>query len=82
MLGGAFMAKITGVTAGDGYLLTVRLDNNSTVTVDLKKKLFTARFSDLRDRRVFAAARTDGKAVHWPGGLSLAVGELMEIAAK
>jgi len=76
------MAKITEVTAGDDYLLTVHLDNNSTVTLDMKKKLFTARFSDLRDRRIFVAARTDGKAVHWPGGLSLAVGELLEIAAK
>jgi tRNA U38,U39,U40 pseudouridine synthase TruA len=76
------MAKIAAVAAGDDYLLTVRLENGSTVTVDLKKKLFTARFSELRDRQVFAAARTDGKAVHWPGGLSLAVSELLEIAAK
>lgn len=76
------MARIAEVTAGDDYLLTVRLDDGGTVTVDLKRKLFAARFSELRDRQVFAAARSDGKAVHWPGGLSLAVGELMEMAAK
>lgn len=76
------MARIAGITAGDNYLLTVRLESGGTVTVDLQRKLFTARFSELRDRQVFAAARSDGKAVHWPGGLSLAVGELLEIAAK
>jgi hypothetical protein len=76
------MAKITGVTASDDYLLTVRLDNGSTVTLDLKKKLYTARFSDLRDRQSFAAARTDGKVIYWPGGLSLTIGELVEFVAK
>lgn len=76
------MAKITAVTPGDGYVLTVRLDNNSTISVDFKRKLHTARFSELRDVEVFRAARTDGNAVLWPGGLSVDVGELLEIAAK
>lgn len=76
------MAKITGVTAGDDYLLTVRLDNGSALTVDLKKKLLTVRFSDLRDKQVFTAARTDGKVIYWPGGLSLTIGELVELVAK
>lgn len=73
---------IHGQILGDDYLLTVRLDNGSTVMLDLKNKLYTARFSDLRARQVFAAARTDGKVIYWPGGLSLTIGELVEFVAK
>jgi hypothetical protein len=76
------MAKITSVIPGDEYLLTVRLDNNSSVTVDLKKKLLTVRFSELRDQAVFRAAATDGKSVYWPGGFSLDLDEIMETAVK
>lgn len=76
------MGKITAVISGEDYLLTVRLDNGSSVTVDLKKKLFSVRFAELRDEKIFRAAATDGKTVYWPGGLSLDLGEIMEIAAK
>lgn len=60
----------------------VRLDNGHAILVDMKKKLFTARFSELRDKQVFTAARTDGKVIYWPGGLSLTIGELVEFVAK
>jgi Protein of unknown function (DUF2442). len=76
------MTKITSVSVGDDYLLTVRLNNNRTVTVDLKQKLHTVRFSELKDKELFRAVRTDGKAVYWPGGTSLAISELLELAAK
>jgi len=76
------MAKITQVTPGAGYVLTVRLDNNSVVSIDLKKKLRTVRFSELRDKEVFKGAKTDGKMVYWPGGLSIDVDEILEIANK
>jgi Protein of unknown function (DUF2442). len=76
------MGKITAVIPGDDYFLTVRLDNNSAVTIDLKKKLFTVRFAELRDKAAFRAAQTDGKAVYWPGGLAVDLDEIMEIAKK
>lgn len=76
------MGKITAVVPGDGHRLTVRLDNGSAVTVDLRKKLFTVRFAELRDEAAFRAAATDGKSVCWPGGLSVDLGEIMEIALK
>jgi hypothetical protein len=76
------MGKITAVIPDDDYCLTIRLDNNNAVTIGLKKKLFTVRFSELRDEEVFRAAATDGKAVYWPGGLSIDIGEIMEIALK
>ena len=73
------MATITGVSAGVGWLLTVRLDNGGAVTVNFKGKLRTLRFSLLRDRTVFAAVRTDGKAVYWPDGLSVDLDELLDL---
>ncbi len=76
------MAKITSVITGDEYLLTVLLDSNNSVTIDMGKKLLTIRFSELRDKAVFRAAKTDGKSVYWPGGFSLDLDEIMEIAVK
>lgn len=76
------MGKIAAVIPGDNYCLTVRLDNNNAVTIDLKRKLFTVRFSELRDEDVFRAAATDGELVYWPGGLSIDIGEIMEIVVK
>ncbi|HWQ62384.1 MAG TPA: DUF2442 domain-containing protein [Negativicutes bacterium] len=76
------MARITEVIPGDGWLLTVRLDNGGAVTVDLKKKLRTLRFSMLRDREVFTAANTDGNTVYWPEGLTVDLDELLELAKQ
>jgi len=75
------MSKITAAIPGDDYLLTICLDNNHSITLDIKNKLHTIRFSELRDKQVFNAAKTDGKQVYWPSGLSIAVNEIMEIVA-
>lgn len=76
------MAKITSVVPGEDYFLTIRLDNSHSLTLDMKRRISTIRFSELRDEAVFRAAKTDGKAVYWPGGFSLDLGEIMEIAGK
>jgi len=77
------MRKITAVIPGEDYRLTVRLDNNNSVTIDLKEKPFTVRFAELRDRETFcAAAKTNGKSVYWPGGFSLDLDEILETPVK
>jgi len=76
------MRKITEVILSANYLVTVRFDNNQSVNIDMKEKLYTVRFSELRNEQVFNAARTDGKSIHWPGGLSIAISEIMEIITK
>lgn len=76
------MKKIKEVVLGTDYLVTVRFDNNHSVTIDMNTKLHTARFSELRNRQVFEAARTDGKSIQWPGGISIAISEMMEIITK
>jgi len=76
------MGKITEMILDADYRVTVRFDNNHSVTIDMKNKLHTARFSELRNGSVFNAAKTDGKAIHWPGGISITIHEIMEIVSK
>lgn len=76
------MGKIKEVVLGADYLVTIRFENSHSVTIDMSTKLHTARFSELRNKQVFNAARTDGKSIHWPGGISIAISEIMEIVTK
>lgn len=76
------MVKIEELTIGADYIITVGFDNGHSVTLDMKKKLHTVRFSDLRNENVFGAAKTDGKAIYWPGGISVSVSEIIEILTK
>ncbi|MBP2628246.1 MAG: hypothetical protein H6Q69_132 [Firmicutes bacterium] len=76
------MRRIVEVNVSAEYLVTIHFDNAHSVTIDMKKKLQTARFSELRDEKVFNAAKTDGKSVHWPGGISIVTSEIMEIVTK
>lgn len=76
------MGKITEVILGEDYLVTVRFDNNHSVTIDMNKKLYTARFSELRNMELFNSAKTDGKSILWPGGISIAINEIMEFIKK
>ncbi|CQR70227.1 hypothetical protein SOV_37650 [Sporomusa ovata DSM 2662] len=75
------MGKITEVTFDKDYLVAVRFDNNHLVMLDMKQKLYTARFSELRDEQVFQAVKTDGKSIYWPGGIAIAISEIIEIVA-
>jgi len=76
------MGKIAEVKACGDYLVIINFENGHSVTIDMKKKLHTIRFSELRDEQVFNAAKTDGKSVHWPGGISITISEIMEIVTK
>lgn len=74
--------KITRVVANADYLLTVTFDNEHTVTLDMKRKLQTVRFSELSDWDLFNSATTDGRAVMWPNGTSISTTEIVEILGK
>lgn len=76
------MRKILEVILSADYLVTVQFDQNQFVTINMKKKLHTARFSELRNKQVFNEARTDGHSVNWPGGISIAISEIMEMVAE
>ncbi|MDD4599437.1 hypothetical protein SDC9_03874 [bioreactor metagenome] len=74
--------RILSVIPNDAQLITVHFDNNHSVIVNMKGKLQTARFSNLRNRELFMAANTDGKAILWAGGISIAISEIIEIISK
>ena len=75
------MKIIRAVPAAD-CCITIYFDNNHSVRLAMQDKLQTVRFSGLRDEKIFRAAQTDGKSVHWPGGISMAVSEIIELIAK
>ena len=76
------MEKITEVILGEEYQLTIRFDNHQSVSIDMKNKLHTARFSEIRNKQRFDMVKTDGKLVYWPDGISLSISEIMENVAK
>jgi len=82
MTKGICMMKISNVIPTNEYCIIVQFDNQHSITLDLKGKLHTARFSGLRSESVFAAAKTDGKSILWPGGVSIAISEMLEIVTK
>jgi len=71
--------RILKVTPLDEYCITVFFDNNHSVIMDMKSKLYTVRFSELRNEKFFKTVITDGRAILWAGGISIAISEIMEI---
>ncbi len=74
--------KIVSVRFGDGYLLTVDFDNYRSITLDMRRKLHTARFSGLNDVNLFRQAKTDGRSISWPNGISISTTEIYELLSK
>ena len=74
--------KIAAVRAHDQYLITVRFDNHHSIILDMQEKIKTARFSNLSDLELFYQATTDGRAILWPNGISIATNEMVELLAK
>nr|WP_320147673.1 DUF2442 domain-containing protein [uncultured Anaeromusa sp.] len=74
--------KISKVTPSENYCLTVVFENAQTVTLDMKGKLQTLRFSSLRNEQVFRAVKADEKSLYWPGDISMAVSEIRELSVK
>lgn len=75
------MKKISTVNAAADYKITLCFDNDEILMFDMKGKLHTARFSDLKDLNRFYAVKTDGRSIFWPGGVSISISELMELSA-
>lgn len=74
--------KILTVTPTDDYHIVVCFDNHQSVILDMSEKLLTLRFSGLRNKQTFGAVHTDGKALYWPGGISIASSEVIELILK
>ncbi len=62
------------------YLIRVRFDNGTALTLDMKPKLKTMRFQQLRDEKLFCSAVTDGQCIRWNEFIEISVTEIFEIA--
>lgn len=74
------MPTIISIQPMSDYLIKVRFDNATTVTLDMKHKLKTIRFQQLRDKELFCSAVTDGYSIRWNEFIELSVTEIFEIA--
>jgi hypothetical protein len=74
------MGYIKSVRPMQGYRLHMEMESGSSVIVDLRNKLKTAKCAELADETLFQSATTDGDYVIWGGGrVRLTVYELMEV---
>jgi len=71
---------IISVQPMENYLMEVRFDNGNAVILDMKSKIQTARFWQLRDKKLFEVATTDGTSIRWNEFTEIYVGEIFDIA--
>jgi len=74
------MPDIVSVQPMDDYLLEVHFSNGHSITLDMKKKIQTARFWQLRDKKLFESAVTDGYSIQWNKFTELYVSEIFDVA--
>ena len=65
-----------------GYQLEVRLDNGSSIVLNMQPKLHTMRFGLLRNPEFFRCAETDGSMIFWDQKVELSIREVFEILGK
>ncbi|WP_283610666.1 DUF2442 domain-containing protein [Faecalispora anaeroviscerum] len=74
------MPGIVSVQPAENYLMEIKFDNGNTVILDMKTKIQTARFWQLRDKKLFEAATTDGTSIRWNEFTEIYMGEIFDIA--
>lgn len=76
------MARIATVIPLEDYHLKVVLDNGSSITLNLKPRLHTVRFSILADEAFFKRATSDGLCIFWDNKLEISINEVFQLAQK
>lgn len=76
------MSHIKNVIPRKDFKIEVQLDNASTIILNLKDKLETARFGLLSDRSFFSLATTDGNYIKWLDKVEISISELFLMAQK
>ncbi|NLL37152.1 MAG: DUF2442 domain-containing protein [Fretibacterium sp.] len=70
---------IKSVAPLSDWRLFVEMASGSWVVVDMRSKLETARYADLRDAELFRSVTTDGDFVSWGDGrVTVTARELMD----
>ena len=74
------MPIIVGIQPMSDYMIKVRFNNGTTLILDMKHKLKTMRFQQLKDKVLFFSAVTDGYCIRWNEFIEISVKEIFEIA--
>lgn len=76
------MSKITDLVPQEDYRLEVKLDNGSSVTLNLESRLHTVRFGILEDKELFKQATTDGSYIYWGDLIEISATEVFQLVQK
>lgn len=74
------MLTIISIQPMNNYTIKVRFNNGIILTLDMKRKLETMRFQQLKDKELFCSAATDGYCIRWNEFIEISVTEIFEIA--
>lgn len=72
-------SRIVRVEAFDGDTFGITLESGHTVLLELKHRIKEQAFAALIESRDFCKPYTDGKAICWPGGVSITLEEILEM---
>ncbi|MDD4842913.1 MAG: DUF2442 domain-containing protein [Anaerotignum sp.] len=76
------MPIIISIQPMSNYTIKVKFDNGTTLILDMKAKLKTMRFQQLKDKNLFCRAVADKYCIRWNEYIELSVKEIFEIAQK
>lgn len=70
-------SKIIQVEAFDGDTFGITLESGHTVLLELEHRIEESAFAALIKSGDFCKPYTDGKAICWPGGISITLKEIL-----
>ena len=76
------MTHIKSVVPKEDYRLEVRLDNGSSIILNMENRLGTIRFGMLSNKEFFKQATTDGINIRWDNKIEISVSEVFQLAQK
>ena len=70
-------SRIVRVEAFDGDTFGITLESGHTVLLELEHRIIEPAFAALIESRDFCKPYTNGKAICWPGGVSITLEEIL-----
>jgi len=72
-------SRITQVEAFDGDTFGITLESGHTILLELGNRIKEPAFAALIESGDFCKPYTDGKAICWPGGVSITLEEILKM---
>lgn len=76
------MGKIKDIEANENYCILVNLENGSSITLNLEKRIQNIRFGLLENKEFFKTATTDGYYIRWGNQVEISVNEVFLLAQR